>query len=139
MDEAIKKAESAHLLKILEEKPSRAAKVTGKGDDEEAAFKAARKKVPKESPEEKGYRLVQKGEPFECQVDAFSEKEATDKVMGLLGQGDKLLRQECLRPPTRGFLGVGKKPGAWKASCFKPYVVEIEYEAPFFVKALVKV
>jgi hypothetical protein len=82
--------------------------------------------------------ILEKGTRGIFEIEAFSEEEAQESWKTWNRNQPKSARLdelECSSKPSKGFAGIGKKKGLWKAHWSTPFTAEIKYRQPAVVEA----
>ncbi len=82
--------------------------------------------------------IIQKGESGIFRATSQTEEEAEKLFRSKISSQRIHHLVECETQPTNGFMGIGKKPGIWKISWEKPFVVRITYLSPAIIKVKYK-
>ena len=106
---------------------------TGEGPDADAAIKAARGGVPSAAFYVSSAEFLSTGENGELVVEAQLESIAREQWKAHAPAGATLDLCECQLAPKSGFLGIGKKPGAWKIRWSTLFKAKLYYKLPAVV------
>ena len=142
----VKEAKAAAIKKLAESKISRIEVIPedrpdyilASDDTQEGAIQLAMKYVPPEAIEVKEPRVTQTGESGFLNLNKWDEKEARKALRGLIPQGAEISTLECLFPPKKGFMGLGKKMGQWKAKWTIPFEVKVTFKRPAVIEVFIK-
>lgn len=105
----------------------------GEGKDAEAAVKATRAKVPTGAFDVGSAEITSQGQRGTVEIQAYSETEARRTWKSRAPAEASLEKMECLLAPSKGFLGVGKKQGSWRAHWFIPFKAKVSFKLPAVV------
>lgn len=133
VDEAMAAAEAAAtaLDNVQEIKVTRNVQdetAHGKGRDANAAIEDARRRVPSDLfSRSSSAEIIQTGERGTEEIQAQTAAIARQQWRSRAPEGATLDGLECKIAPRSGFLGLGKKPGVWKANWSTPFRAQISY------------
>lgn len=107
--------------------------IDGEGKDAEAAIQAAKAKVPAGAFDIGPAQITREGQRGTVEIQAYSEVEARRAWKSRVPAEASLEKMECLLAPSSGFLGLGKKPGSWRAHWYTPFRAQISLQLPAVV------
>lgn len=104
----------------------------------EGALKASRDKVPDDAFDVSEGEIVQEADQGTVKAEAYSQEDAQELCKQAAPTGASVKEATCVTEPSKGFLGVGKKPGVWQADWSKPFRAKVTYKLPAEVTVRVK-
>lgn len=99
------------------------------GRSEKHAEEALRQAIPSEA-ENIADITISGGKQFTRNVLAFDEMGAWRASQMRISEKLDSDTIELLRPPTKGFLGIGRQPGRWRVVCHQDFVAQTSYSLP---------
>ncbi len=114
--------------------------VFSKGSTLEEAKNAVFNKIPSDAVVTSDIKIIQEGQHGNIEVQAFSEKIASQLWQANAPNNAKLEEIECTIPPQMGFLGIGKSEGKWVVKWKINFEVRAFFKSPseFRVKYIKK-
>ncbi len=110
--------------------PERQAQSEGFGATVEAAIEAARSTIPLGAFDIWPPEVVVTGQQGIVEVQAQTEAEAGAQWKASAPSGAKLESLKCETVPKGGVIGMGRKPGTWKAYWSTPFRARVVYRLP---------
>jgi hypothetical protein len=107
--------------------------VVGEGKTADLAVETARARVPPGAFDASPGEITQEGQNGTVELRAYSEEEARRTWTADVRAPASLENLECVIAPTKGFLGMGKKHGLWRAHWSSPYRAEVSFKLPAVV------
>lgn len=104
----------------------------GEGFSKENALENAKRLLPKDAEIKSPYlakhgdeRISKKDSIYgeKLQIEAFSEEEAIDEAISKLPKGASIPEVICTKSMSKGFLGLGKKPGVYEIIWLLPWYI----------------
>jgi hypothetical protein len=127
---------SAHDIRVTQRAQRRSA--TASRNTAEVALEAARKKVPDDAFDVSDGEIVEPAGRGTVQVGAFSRDEAHELCQAAAPKGAAVKSPTRFAAHTRGFLGIGRRPGIWRADWSKQAVARVTYKLPAVVTVRLK-
>jgi len=119
---------SDNIRELKVTRPAQSGRAEGVGADRDEAIDAAKGRVPADAFGVGEAEIIQTGEDGVLEIQAQTELVARQESNATVSRKEASVdRLECTVAPRKGFLGMGKKPGMWKAYWSVPFKAQVSY------------
>jgi hypothetical protein len=104
--------------------------IKGEGKSPDEALERASERIPRDAFEKTEPEITREGSRGIVEVSAYSEDETRIDWASNAPENAGFEKLECILPPQKGFIGLGRKKGIWKVHWSLSYIARVSFKKP---------